>query len=72
MRDFSTVQVYSPTRAHCERFAAEMDDEVVADVLPVRTPWEAVADADVVCTATTADAPVFDGAVYRDRLSRRT
>lgn len=62
VRDLSTVRVYSPTRAHRERFAAEMDDEVVADVVPTSTSREAVADADVVCTATTADAPVFDGA----------
>jgi alanine dehydrogenase len=61
VRDFETVEVYSPTRENRERFAAEMDDELNASVRAVDSSGEAVTDADVVVTATTASEPVFDG-----------
>jgi alanine dehydrogenase len=61
VRDFETVEVYSPTRENRERFAAEMDDELDASVRAVDSSGEAVTDADVVVTATTASEPVFDG-----------
>lgn len=61
VREFETVRVYSPTRAHRQAFANEMDLTLGADVGAVETSADAVQDADVVITATTAADPVFDG-----------
>ena len=61
VRDFETVDVYSPTKDHREAFAAEMNDRLDAAVAAVASPSAAVEGADVVITATTAGDPVFDG-----------
>jgi len=66
VRDFDDVRVYSPTAAHREAFAAEMDDELVAPVAAVESSAAAVEGADVVVTATTASDPVFDGDLLAD------
>jgi len=66
VRDFETVRVYSPTREHREAFADRMDDEVAPAVRAVESSAAAVANADVVVTATTASEPVFDGADLAD------
>jgi alanine dehydrogenase len=61
VRDFESVDVYSPTTEHRESFAAEMNERLDPAVAAVATPSAAVEDADVVITATTASDPVFDG-----------
>ena len=61
VRDLTRVEVYSPTKEHRERFAAEMNDELSPTVAAVATPAAAVDGADVVVTATNAADPVFDG-----------
>src|SRR6056297_3005994 len=61
VREFETVDVFSPTREHRERFADEMDDRLDAEVRPVESSAAAIEDADVVITATNANRPVFDG-----------
>ena len=68
VRDLEEVRVYSPTRENREAFAAEFDDDLEADVAAVDSSAEAVAGADVVITATTANEPVVDG----DRLEPGT
>ena len=61
VREFERVDVYSPTKEHRERFAAEMGDRVEPTVAAVASSDAAVEDSDVVITATNADEPVFDG-----------
>jgi alanine dehydrogenase len=61
VREFETVRVFSPTPESRESFAEAMDAELGPDVRPVDSSTAAVADADVVVTATTASEPVFDG-----------
>ncbi len=61
VREFETVDVYSPTADHRESFAAEMNRDLDAAVAAVASPAAAVEGADVVITATTASDPVFDG-----------
>ncbi|MFB6137484.1 MAG: ornithine cyclodeaminase family protein [Halobacteriaceae archaeon] len=61
VRDLEDVWVYSPTKDHRERFAADMNAELDAAVAAVASSAAAVEGADVVVTATTADEPVFDG-----------
>jgi len=61
VRDFDTVDVYSPTKANREDFAAEMNERLDPAVAAVASPSAAVEGADVVITATTASEPVFEG-----------
>ncbi len=62
VRPLETVWVYAPTRAHVESFIAEMQPQVRAELRPADSPRQAVAEADVVCAATTSATPVFDDA----------
>lgn len=61
VRDIREVRVYSPEGA--EAFAAEMAGRSpVPDTIVIAgSPEAAVRDADIICTATTAHTPVFDG-----------
>ncbi|HKL30706.1 MAG TPA: ornithine cyclodeaminase family protein [Natrialbaceae archaeon] len=61
VRDFETVDVYSPTKEHREAFAGEMNERLDAAVAAVASSSAALDGADVVITATTASEPVFDG-----------
>lgn len=61
VRELDRVRVFSPTKSNRESFAERLDSHVDAAIEPVGTAGSAVADADIVCTATTADEPVFDG-----------
>jgi len=63
VREFDTVNVYSPTKESREAFASEMNKEFDAAVGAVASSDAAVEGADVVITATNATEPVFDGDV---------
>lgn len=60
-RSIKHVWVYS--LAGAEEFAAEMAGHgpIPADIRIADSPRQAVAEADVICTATTSRKPVFDG-----------
>ena len=68
VRDLDRVEVFSPTKAHRESFAGEMNERLDATVAAVASPDAAVEGADVVITATDSSQPVFDG----DRLEAGT
>ncbi|MBP9501852.1 MAG: hypothetical protein KBF17_06825 [Candidatus Promineofilum sp.] len=61
VRPIERVWVYSLAKA--EEFAAEMAGygPIPLDVRIAESPRQAVAEADVICTATTSRKPVFDG-----------
>ena len=63
VRNIREVRVYSPTIAHAEIFAREMAGTygIPDNVRVVESSATAVADADIVCPATTSSTPVFDG-----------
>ena len=61
VRELAAVDVYSPTKSHREAFADEMTETLGVDVTAVESSAAAVADADIVITATNAGEPVFDG-----------
>ena len=67
VRAIETVWVYDPVPTATEVFVAELAGRapVPADVRPAATPQQAVADADVLCAATTSRAPVFSDAGLR-------
>ena len=56
----SRVNVYSPSAEHREAFAREMSRDGM-EVVAVAISRAAVVGADIVCCATTAMKPVFDG-----------
>lgn len=62
VRHLETVRVYAPTSARVSAFLAEMQPRVNATLLPAASPRQALAGADIVCTATTSAVPVFDDA----------
>jgi ornithine cyclodeaminase/alanine dehydrogenase-like protein (mu-crystallin family) len=62
IRDIQKVKVYSPTNVHRETFASQMSKQLGIDIMPVDEPVKAVRGVDIVCAATSASEPVFDGA----------
>jgi ornithine cyclodeaminase len=63
VRAIQQVFVYSPTREHAEKFASEMAGAgaIPRNITETESANDAVAQADIVCAATTALTPVFDG-----------
>jgi alanine dehydrogenase len=60
VRSIEQINVYSPTAANRERFAAEMTEELGIPVLAVESPYEAVEGADIVADCTDASSPIFE------------
>jgi ornithine cyclodeaminase len=60
-RRLELIRVYSRTTRRTEEFVAEMQPMLRARIEMAASPQAAVADADIVCTATTSFTPVFDG-----------
>jgi alanine dehydrogenase len=65
IRPLSRVNVFSPNAEHRSAFARDAARDGVA-VIPVDDPRAVVAGADIVCCATTAMHPVFDGQWLED------
>ncbi len=61
VRSLKEAKVYSPTPAHRLAFAEKMSRELGIGVRAAARAREAVEDADVVITATSANQPVIDG-----------
>ncbi|NIO09614.1 MAG: hypothetical protein GTO40_17060, partial [Deltaproteobacteria bacterium] len=61
VRPIEKVKVFSPTRAHRERFAEEMTQITGAEIVPVSSAEEAVAGSHVVTAATNTVKPVVKG-----------
>lgn len=64
VRSIETAWVYDPIPGSVEALIADVAGKgpIPADVRAAATPQQAVADADIVCTATTSSEPVFDHA----------
>jgi alanine dehydrogenase len=60
VRPIRKVNVFSPNPEHCATFARELSRDGLA-VTAAGDPRAVVAGADIVCCATTAMHPVFDG-----------
>ncbi len=67
VRPIQRVRVYSrtPERAQAWIEALRGQEGVPEDIALAPTPEAAVAEADVVCTATNSSTPVFDGRALR-------
>jgi len=55
------LQVYSPTRSHCEAFAAEMAAAYGLETKVCAAPEAVYRDADIVAAVTDSAVPVLDG-----------
>jgi len=62
VRPIRRCRVFDVDGEASRRFADEMSERLGLAVEPAETPAEALARADVVCTATTASEPVFEDA----------
>ncbi len=62
VRSLREVRVVDPSPEAAEAFCLEMTEKTGVPVKRAPTAAEAVREADVVCTATTSRAPVFDDA----------
>ncbi|MCS6954456.1 MAG: ornithine cyclodeaminase family protein [Bryobacterales bacterium] len=60
VRQLRRIRVWSPTREHRERFAAEQSEKLGVEVRSVGSAREAVEDAEIVVTATSAREPVLE------------
>ncbi|HID88469.1 MAG TPA: hypothetical protein EYP52_01970, partial [Anaerolineae bacterium] len=65
VRPIETAWVYDVDPERAATYAKEMADRLGIPIHVASTPAEAVRAADVICTATTAAAPVFDDADVR-------
>jgi ornithine cyclodeaminase len=64
VRPIETVWVYSPSQTRVKEFIAEMAGQgsIPKNLSAASTPQQAIADADIICAATTSSIPVFDDA----------
>jgi ornithine cyclodeaminase len=60
-RPIGQVRVWSRTPAHARRFAEQAAQKHGADIRPLPTAREAVRDADIVCTTSSAPVPILLG-----------
>jgi alanine dehydrogenase len=69
VREIETARVYDVNRDAAGTFASEMRDrggKVQCDIVVAESPADAVRQADIVCTTTTARQPVFDDSDVKD------
>lgn len=67
VRQIEEVRVYSPTHDHAVHFAQEMKGRgpIPTQIQIMNDPDTAVRGADIICAATTASTPVFDGSALK-------
>ncbi len=66
VRNLEHVSVFSRTEENRRSFAQEMDEQLDATVEAVDSSADALADSDIVVTATSSPKPVFDGEDLED------
>lgn len=72
VRPIREVRVYSRDAENRRGFVDRLATRVAATVVAVDDPAAAIAGADVICTATSARSPVFDGALLRGGMHLTT
>lgn len=59
IRPISVICVWSPTRAHLETYAREMQPKVAAEIRMVESPEAVARGADIICSCTSSRRPVI-------------
>jgi ornithine cyclodeaminase/alanine dehydrogenase-like protein (mu-crystallin family) len=62
VRQVRTIRAYGRDAERLRRFCSEMESQLSVEVLPTSSAEEAVREAEIVVTATTAREPVLEGA----------
>jgi ornithine cyclodeaminase/alanine dehydrogenase-like protein (mu-crystallin family) len=62
VRDIVMAKVFDLDQARASLFAQNMQKRLEIEVTPAASAADALSDADIICTATTAKKPVFDDA----------
>ncbi|RMD91850.1 MAG: ornithine cyclodeaminase family protein [Calditrichaeota bacterium] len=60
-RDISEITVWSRTGANAQKFAEQQSRKHKIKIVVAETPRAAVANADIICTTTSASEPVLKG-----------
>lgn len=66
VRDFDEIRVYARTVTSAPALVDELQDSTRARLVASESPSQTIAEADVVCAATTSKLPVFDGLHLKD------
>ncbi len=61
VRPLDVIHVYAPRAERVQAFMADLQPELAPRLVAAPSAEAAVAEADVICAATTASTPVFDG-----------
>jgi ornithine cyclodeaminase/alanine dehydrogenase-like protein (mu-crystallin family) len=61
VRDLESIVVWGRSRERAQTFAKQMQAELAVSVATARVVREAVAEADIVCTVTSAAEPILKG-----------
>ncbi len=67
-RDIARACVYSRSEKSSTRFIAEMSPELNIEIVRADSPGQILKKADIICTATSSPAPVFDGSLVRESI----
>ncbi len=61
-RNIETAFIYNPTTSKAEAFVTELAGQrnIPKDIRVAKTPKEAIRNADIICTATGSEQPVFE------------
>ncbi len=65
VRELKSIAIWGRSPDRCREFADRMQKELAVRVSSAGTAEEAVADADIVCTVTSAAEPILKGAWVR-------
>ncbi|MCB9134252.1 MAG: ornithine cyclodeaminase [Anaerolineales bacterium] len=65
VRPIEKVWIHGLSMEQIETFIADMTTRVRATLLPAESPRQALAEADIICAATTTTTPLFDDADLR-------
>src|ERR1700728_3409827 len=66
VRDLTSIAVWGRSLDRARAFAEQMRAELGVPVVPARDVEEAVAEADIICTVSSAVEPILKGAWVRD------
>jgi ornithine cyclodeaminase/alanine dehydrogenase-like protein (mu-crystallin family) len=67
VRDIDRVRIFSLEPEAASAMAGELAGRgpIPTDIIVAGSSAEAIAEADIICTATTSETPVFDGSLLR-------
>ncbi len=61
VRKIENVKVFSPNVEHRQSYAKEMSGKLGLEVVPVKSPEEAISESGIICAATPVREPVIKG-----------